>query len=183
MHRFLNVLLFLVPLFVFAEEAPKPSEEYFLVEFTPPSGWRFAEKQSQLKNVHSMVIGKGDYALPPSLTLGTDRFPGTTKDYLKRIKSISESHGGDWKDLGIIRTEAGEANLVQEDTKTQWGDLRIMYVILLKKGTAYILTAAALKEEFPKFYPEFFKAMRSLRISKDTLNSEQVKEAVFGRNS
>ncbi|MBA3957626.1 MAG: hypothetical protein H0X51_04420 [Parachlamydiaceae bacterium] len=145
-------------------ENTEKQDEVKIIQFTPPAGWRFADTKSQ-KHVHTMVVGKGQRELPPSITLGTDRSPGTLKEYLKRIKGISESKGGDWKDLGNILTDAGEARLVQEDMKTQWGELRIMYVILLKNGTAYILTAAALKEEFAKFYPEFFRSMRSLRIT------------------
>jgi hypothetical protein len=50
---------------------------------------------------------------------------------------------------------------------TQWGRVKMMHVILLKKGVIYILTAAALLEEFPKFYKDFFNSLRSLRVNPD----------------
>lgn len=80
---------------------------------------------------------------------------------------MNAAKGYEWKDLGTIQTQAGTGNLSQADTKTQWGNVRLMHVILIKNGNIYILTASALKEEFSIFYNEFFAAMRSLRIAKD----------------
>lgn len=148
------------------------AEKMEVVEFTPPAGWRYGEQRPEHKHVRSMVIGKGEHELPPSLTLATDRFQGPLKEYLKRAKGISEADGGVWKNLGSIRTEAGEATLIQEDRKTNWGDLRLMYVFLPRNGTVYILTAAALKEEFVKFYADFFRSMRSLRIRTEDTKDE-----------
>ncbi len=56
---------------------------------------------------------------------------------------------------------------IQLDTKTEWGNVRMMHVMLVKNGTVYILTAAALQEEFPEFYKDFFNAMKTLRFSQN----------------
>lgn len=85
------------------------------------------------------------------------------------MKDINTNRGDDWKDLGTIRTEAGDASLSQVDTKSKWGIERLMHVILEKNGTIYILTAAALKNDFPKFYKEFFNSMRSLRFNAEVI--------------
>lgn len=137
------------------------------VQFTPPQGWRFAAPQSLPKSVHIMVVGEGQHEYPPSMNLGTESYRGSLKEYLKVVKAINDAQGAEWKDLGTIRTDAGEASLSQVDMKTTWGDVREMHVILVKNETVYILTAAALKEEFPKFYKDFFRSMRSLRINKN----------------
>lgn len=135
-------------------------------QFTPPEGWHFAESiPESLKYLRLMVIGKSDFELPPSISLATEEFKGNSKQYSSLIKKISSSKGGDLRDLGKIKTQAGEASLFQEDTKTNWGDLRMMHLILIKDGTAYIMTTAALKKEFSKFYNDFFKSMRSLKIT------------------
>lgn len=135
------------------------------VLFTPPEGWRLANTQSLPSCVIAMVVGKGSFEFPPSINLGTETYSGTLRQYLKRIKEINTSQGFEWKDLGMIRTDAGDASLSQVDTKTQWGDVRMMHVILLKDGMVYILTAAALKDEFAKFYKDFFNSLRSLRFA------------------
>ncbi len=114
-----------------------------------------------------MVVGKGPFAFPPSMNLSSEPYKGTLKQYLKVIKNMNAAQGYEWKDLGTINTEAGKASLSQVDTKTQWGDVHLMHVILLKNKTIYILTASALKQDFPVFYKDFFAAMRSLRLAKD----------------
>lgn len=137
------------------------------VMFTPPEGWQMADPKALPPSVKIMVVGKGEKEFPPSLNLGSEKFGGTLKDYLKTVKAINDSQGTEWKDLGTIKTEAGDASLSQVDAKTQWGNVRTMHVIFLQNGTVYIMTAAALKEEFPKYYKDFFNAMRSLRVNKD----------------
>jgi hypothetical protein len=139
-------------------------EKPLTIQFTPPKDWKFAEAQSLPKSVRALVVGKGAREFPPSINLGIEPYKGTLKEYLKIVKAINDTQGAEWKDLGTILTDAGEASLSQLDTKGEWGDVRMMHVILLKEEVIYILTAASLKEEFPKFYQEFFRAMRSLRF-------------------
>lgn len=152
-----------------AAPTPKPIEQNehseMIAQFIPPEGWKMAETKTLPKNILLMVVGQGGREFPPSINLGVDQYKGTLKEYLKVVKSINDAHGDEWKDLGTIRTEAGEASLSQLDTKMNWGNVRMMQVILIKNETVYILTAAALKEEFPKFYKDFFKSMRSLTIN------------------
>lgn len=135
------------------------------VIFNPPQGWLLADPKGLPPNVKAMVVGKGNSEYPPSLNLATEEYAGTLKEYLKIIKGINESRGDEWKDLGTIHTEAGSASLSQVESKTRWGTEKLMHAILLKNGTVYILTAAALKDEFPNFYKDFFNAFRSLRFN------------------
>lgn len=133
--------------------------------FTPPQGWHLADPKALPKSVKVMVVGKGAHEFPPSINLGTEIYNGTLKQYLKRIKDINDSRGARWKDLGTIGTDAGNASLSQVEMKNQWGDVKMMHAILLKNGTVYIMTAASQKDEFPRFYKEFFSALRSLKIN------------------
>ncbi len=144
------------------------------VSFDPPTGWRLADSTKLPGSVKIMVIGKGKTEFPPSMNLGIDRHEGTLKTYLAKIKEINTSQGIEWKDLGTIQTEAGTASLSQIDTTTEWGDVRLMHTILLADGQAYILTASALKEEFPLFYKDFFAAMRSLKLNRGYLEMVKV---------
>lgn len=138
--------------------------------FTPPSGWRNADPSALPPHVKLMVVGHGLKELPPSMNLGVENYTGTLKNYLKRVKDLNRSKGYEWKDLGTIRTEAGNASLSQVDIKTEWGDVRMMHVILLRDKMIYILTAAALKEEFSSNYKEIFNSFRSLRFGKTPSN-------------
>jgi hypothetical protein len=168
LHQLILIAFCSFSIFLQAEEtqinSPEKAAEASTVQFTPPPGWRYGDLPAMLPNVNIVVVGQGNREFPPSMHLGTEKYSGTLKEYLKIVKAINDAQGGEWKDLGTIQTDAGPASLSQLDTKTQWGDIRMMHVILLKNGMVYILTSAALKEEFPKFYKDFFKAMRSLRI-------------------
>lgn len=146
---------------------PQANSEEGIIFFTPPANWMLANPSVLPASVKTMVVGKGPSAFPPSLNLSWEPFKATLKQYLKIVKNINAAQGYDWKDLGTIQTQAGTGSLSQVDTKTEWGDVRLMHVILVKNGYVYILTASALKDEFSIFYKEFFSAMRSLRIVKD----------------
>lgn len=152
-----------------ASTPSQPNEDIGIISFTPPAGWHLTDTATLPKSVKIMVVGKGQKVFPPSMNLSTEPFKGTLKDYLKIVKSMNEAHNNEWKDLGTIRTEAGIASLSQVDNKAEWGDLRLMHVILLKNGRIYILTASALKEEFSNYYKDFFNAMKSLRLNKDLI--------------
>ncbi len=152
-----------------------------IVQFTPPQGWVAADSASLPPTVKAMVIGKGKGNFPPSINLGMEPYNGTVKQYLKIIKAINDSQGSQWKDLGTIRTSAGEASLSQVDTQTEWGDVRMMHVIIKKDGNIYILTAAAKKDEFASYYKTFFDSMRSLRFienPQDSLTDKGQKETL-----
>jgi hypothetical protein len=142
------------------------------VVFTPPPGWHFADKKELSPRVKVMVIGKGLKEFPPSINLTTEEYKGSLKDYLKIVKEINASKRGQWKKLGTINTAAGKASLSQLDTPSQWGDLRMLHAILLSNETIYILTAAALAEEFPKFHKDFFAALKSLRINPEVAEND-----------
>ena len=143
----------------------KTSDENSISSFTPPKGWRLADSASLPPTVKVMVVGKGQYPFPPSMNLSTEPYKGTLKQYLKTIKSMNDSQGYEWKDLGMMETQAGPASLSQVDTQTEWGNVRMMHVILLKNERIYILTSSALRDEFSKFYKDFFNAMKSLKLN------------------
>lgn len=133
-------------------------------EFTPPAEWKSADPAILPEHVKFMVVGKGGSDLPPSINLGFEEFSGSLKDYLKIVKEFNKSQGDPWTDLGMIETKSGPASLSQVDMTSEWGTIRQMHVILLSDGVVYILTAAALKEEFPKFYSAFFESLKSLHV-------------------
>ncbi|MCB1112265.1 MAG: hypothetical protein H7A37_00285 [Chlamydiales bacterium] len=150
----------------FEQEYFSQADQPGTVMFNPPEGWFLADPKALPPSVKIMVVGTSKNSFPPSINLGMEPYEGSLKDYLRMIKAINDSQGAEWKDLGTIRTQAGNASLSQVDSSTEWGDVRMMHVILLRDSTTYILTAAALKEEFPNYYNDFFKAMRSLRFNK-----------------
>jgi hypothetical protein len=134
------------------------------VRFTPPEGWRLAEADQLPPHVQMMVMGKGKLEYPPSMNLSTEEYHGTLQEYLQIVKNINQKKGSEWKDLGLIKTKAGEASLSQVNVRTKWGPVRMMHVILVKDDHVYILTAAALQSEFSANYKSFLESLRSLDL-------------------
>ena len=147
---------------------PLTQQEEGIVLFTPPANWHLADPKQLPKHVRVMVIGKGMTHFPPSMNLSWEPYKGSLKDYLKIVKNLNAAKGAQWKDLGTIRTQAGPASLSQVENKTQWGVVKLMHTILVKNGNVYILTASAPKNEFSIYYQDFFNAMRSLRVVRNS---------------
>lgn len=160
----LSVMCFQCALFAADETLQKAEEPPQAIMFTPPKNWQYVNADQLSEKVKVMVVGKAKKSYPPSINLGVEEYKGTLKDYLKVVKRINDEQGGEWKDLGMIRTAAGCASLSRLDTRTEWGWVRMMHVILCKDGAAYILTTAALRDEFAANYNDFFNTLRSLRF-------------------
>lgn len=152
------IILFLFPVFILTAEETRQAT------FVPPSGWRAADLKELPASIKFMVVGTGTREVPPSINLGFETYQGTLKNYLKIVKDINSAQGDNWKDLGIVQTAGGPASLSQVDVKTEWGVIRQMHLIYLDQGVVYILTAAALREEFPKFYNDFFNSLKSFKV-------------------
>lgn len=133
--------------------------------FIPPKGWGAAEQKSLSPHVKTLVVGpKLQNDMPPSMNLMIEPYQGTLKSYLKNVKKINDAHGDTWKDLGFLKTKAGDASLSQVEIRSKWGGEKLMHAIIVKNGYAYVLTAAAAKNEFGRFYQQFYTALRSLQI-------------------
>lgn len=172
MIKYLSLFTLVFTLFIANQSyTEEPKLEKSLV-FTPPQGWQMADPKQLPPSVKAMIVGKGKSEYPPSMNLGLEEYDGNLKSYLKIVKSINDSQNAEWKDLGKIQTQAGSASLSQVDMRTEWGAVRLMHVILVRDGFAYILTAAAKSDEFPQFYNDFFTAMKSLRF--ENLDPTQV---------
>jgi hypothetical protein len=142
--------------------SPVNSEE---AKFLAPEGWHLTETDKLPPHVEFMVVGEGKLEFPPSMNLSTESYQGSLQDYIEIVKRINKKHGSQFKDLGKIKTDAGEGSLSQVDSISKWGPVRMMHVILVKDGRVYILTAAALKNEFASHYKEFFNSFRSFKIT------------------
>lgn len=155
MRIFILSLLFLCSQVIASEE----------LLFTPPKGWVAADSTLLSERIKLMVIGPTNGYYPPSINLGVEPYPGTLKDYLKMVKAVNTAQDAIWKDLGSVNTTVGPASLSQVDMKTEWGSVRLLHVIFVRDGNVYVLTAGALKEEFPSYYEDFFQAMTSIKFS------------------
>ena len=141
--------------------------------FTPPEGWEIADPSKLPGHVKISFYKKNSQCgFCPSINLAIEETSASLSEYLKAIKAIHEQDRTNrWRALGKVRTAAGLAQLTEIDSTTEWGPVRILQIILLKEGKAYVLTAAALKDEMSSFYKEFQSAFRSLTLSSDLVGN------------
>ncbi len=140
------------------------------VFFHPPEGWELADPTRLSPTIKMAFIKKAD-GLCPSLNLAEEEISADLTEYLKIVKSIHErDRTNHWRKLGKIKTLAGEAQLTEIEKPTKWGKVRMLQLILLKEGKAYVITASALKKDFPHYYREFQKTFYSLTQTNDLLD-------------
>ena len=135
--------------------------------FVPPKEWEMTDPKLLSPRVKIGFIKKKS-GFSPTLNLATEKTDLSIQDYLKVVKKIHETERNNrWRHLGKMRTHSGEAHLTEIDIQSAVGPVRLLQLITIKEGTAYIVTAAAAKEEFPQFYKEFQDAFRSFTFTQD----------------
>lgn len=140
--------------------------------FTPPSGWEIADPRSHSSRVKMAFLKSSGNGFCPSINLAIEETPVSLSEYLKAVKAIHEQdRSNHWRALGKVKTNAGLAQLTEIDSKTEWGPVRILQLIFLKEGHAYVVTASALRDDFSNYYKEIQSAFRSLTLSTDLLGN------------
>lgn len=152
------LMLFLISFcFVGAEEQ---------ITFSPPAGWSMANREGVSDKIKIMVVGITKSHFPPSISLGYEPYTGTMEEYVAEAKKVNTALKSDFRDLGAFDTTAGKGRLVQIDSPSEWGDIRILHLFLIRDKTLIVVTAASLKSEFKIFYQDFFTSLKSLQISR-----------------
>lgn len=136
--------------------------------FTPPPNWDFADPKILAPRVKVAFIGKTKQALAPSVILAVEEIKVDLAEYLKAVQAIYEkTRKTSWCSMGLMKTQAGPAHLLQIDTETKYGHLRKLQLIFIKENKAYILTTTALKKEFSSHLEAFQKTLQSFTCTCD----------------
>jgi hypothetical protein len=140
--------------------------------FIPPENWDIADPRTLSPKVKMAFVKNSGKGFCPSINLAIEETDVSLADYLKAVKAIHEQdRNNHWRSLGKVRTAAGLAQLTEIDSITEWGSVRILQLILIKDKHAYVLTAAALKEEISNYYKDIQSAFRSFTLSNDLLGN------------
>ncbi len=140
--------------------------------FIPPEHWDIADPKTLSPKVKMAFLKNSGKGFCPSINLAIEETDVSLTDYLKAVKAIHEQdRNNHWRPLGKVRTAAGLAQLTEIDSTTEWGPIRILQMILIKDKHAYVLTAAALKEEMSNYYQDIQSAFRSFTLSNDLLGN------------
>ena len=136
--------------------------------FTPPEEWLLVDPAHLSPRVKIGFMTKSKGGFCPSLNLATEEVNLSLEEYIQAVKKLyAQDPNIRLKDLGSIDTHSGNFRLIEIESTIPLGKARIMQAIAVQDHTAYILTAAALKEEFSKYYTLFDAAFSSLSITDD----------------
>lgn len=139
-----------------------------LPHFLPPTNWQAATPSTLSSYVQIGFIGKGASEFRPSVNFATEAVDVSLKQYVKAVKKIhAEEVNTSWRDLGKFMMQAGEGRLTEMTSASPWGEVKILQALFVKDGTAYIITGAALKQEFEQFQLDFLKTFRSFSLLQD----------------
>lgn len=153
--RFFTHLLFLLPFWAQA------SMGYFV----PPDGWECIHPQHLSPHVTVGFLGKSSSSFRPSINLAIEQVDVPLTKYVKAVKDLHKKEMRmHWRDLGSFRFQSGKGRLGEISSKSPFGEIKMLQAIYVEDGYAYVLTGAALKEEFTKFSQTFLTAIRSLKI-------------------
>ena len=136
--------------------------------FIPPKNWEAAQLKKPSPHVKIGFIGKGSTDFRPSINLATEEVNLSLKEYVKVVKELHlQDPQVKLRDLGKFSMKGGKGQLLEMSNPSPFGEMKLLQAILVKKGTAYILTAAVLKKEFTKFQKDLLIALESLDLAKD----------------
>jgi len=126
-----------------------------------------ADPETLSPRVHIAFVGKGS-GLAPTVNLATEPVTITLQAYVDAVRKIHIADpNAKWRDLGRFDTLLGAGKLTELEVATEQGKARLMQLMVVKEGLAYILTACALKEEFSKYYKLFDATFHSLQEADD----------------
>lgn len=137
-----------------------------------PQGWECISDPTQLPaKVKIVYIGSGKWQLTPSINLACESSPLTLPQYIEEAKAYHEKTA-DTKatKLGPIMTKAGEAQLLQVDRKTGWGQVRFIQAALMSDQNAYVITATCLQEDFGRVSRAFFQTIQSFALCSEKID-------------
>jgi len=140
----------------------------FLPYFVPPANWEATKPAALSEYVQIGFVGKASSEFRPSLNFATEEVDVSLKQYVKAVKKMhSTEPQTTWRDLGKFKMQAGEGRLTEITSPSAWGQIKILQLLFVEGNTAYILTGAALKNEFAKFQNDFMDTFRSLSLIPD----------------
>jgi hypothetical protein len=165
MKRLLHplIIFLLAPFWGFTNPIP-----YFI----PPAGWDCVQPPKPDSYVQIGFLGKGQSELRPSLNLAIEKIDVPLKEYLKAVREVHETEMNvKWRDLGSFTFSSGKGRLAEITSSTPFGEMKMLQGIMIKDGFAYILTGAALKEEFSALQKPLLDAMHSLTVIPDLFSA------------
>ncbi len=137
--------------------------------FLPPSGWEMAQPKAPSTDIQIGFFATASTNFRPSINFAIEKeIESDLKQYIKAVKSIhTEDPKTRYRDLGPLTTKAGEGRLIELTKPSPFGEMKVLQSIIVQDNTAYILTAAVLKEDFARYQAAILETFRSMELVTD----------------
>lgn len=133
--------------------------------FNPPRTWQSAQPKKPSDFVQIAFVSKESFSFRPSINIAMEEIDVSLKEYVKAVKEIhSRESGTKWRDLGKFSMKGGVGRLTEMTSQTPFGETKILQAILVREKRAYLLTASALKKDFPSLQKEILSSLQSLAL-------------------
>ena len=140
--------------------------------FHPPKDWLISNPTNLPKEVKIAFIQSERKIITPSINLTLEKVDVPIETYIKEVKKIHQAdRTTQCRELGILKTNSGNAHLLEITMKKEWGDVWILQSILIKGGFAHLMTGLSLKKDFMKYHELFLSTFKSLMIVPDLYSS------------
>lgn len=134
--------------------------------FIPPKDWKCVDPKHLSPSVEICFLGKSSTPFKPSINIATEEISIPLSEYIQTVKKIhTRDKGTTCKELGKIGTKAGIAILLELNTKTKFGPIKLLQAILEHEKKAFILTAAMKTEDFLSMSSIFLQVFQSFLIT------------------
>lgn len=163
MHRFTLVTLLLV----LGPYLTIWAENNFFCTFFVPEDWTLVSSQEETPLlIRCISPGKSSFA--PSINLTHETINVSQMTYLNAVRRLTLSNPFNrWSELGSIKTKAGNAILVEIESRDGIEPILLRQCLLFHEDAVYVLTAGGLKKELTKWSRFFEDACRTLSLSRD----------------
>ncbi|MBI5274374.1 MAG: hypothetical protein HY860_04905 [Chlamydiales bacterium] len=130
-----------------------------------PDAFMEVVRKGSNSSIVKNYLYKDKTGFSPSINIAVEKTTLSAFQYMKEVKgNYNNKAGYSMTEFPMLKTGSGKAYLLQIDKKQTFGDIRILQMILLQQETAYIITACALKKEFPQIEKDFLKTFSSFTL-------------------
>lgn len=156
-------------LFLGLISSARPENSVFCSFFVPKEWTLVQGKKDSPLLIRCISPDKSSFA--PSINLTHETINVSQMTYLNAVRRLTLSNPYNrWSELGSIKTKAGNAVLVEIESRDGLEPILLRQCLLFHEDTVYVLTAGGLKKELTKWSHFFDDACRSLSLSSDLCN-------------
>jgi len=133
--------------------------------FIPPDNWKLADPKKLSPMVEVCFLGKGKTSFYPSVNIATEEIDISAKEYMSIVVKMHKNDPNiEFRALGKIKTKAATADLFELTTKTNFGLVKMLQMVVIKDKKVFVLTGSMHIDEFKTLSKSILRTFQSFQI-------------------